>query len=93
MTYYIFTKTTYDIVFNDSTCRYEVTKNKEYYINRKGRIFGFFHKVGDVYEDIEGNTCMDLKYFNTLDEATSYAYAWHLSRYGEDKKIDIRLGN
>ena len=83
-------KVTHSGVFPDSEKympeKTSVKISEWYEAKRKGRIFGFWHKVGHEcgYEDerISHTT-------NTLDEMKDYIKNWHEVNYGDKYKCEI----
>jgi len=57
-----------------------------YEAKRKGRIFGFWHKVGHE-SGYEGETISHTT--NTLDEMKNYIKNWHEVNYGDKYKCEI----
>ena len=77
-----------DHVLNNDTNLYELIEKEKFYIKRKGKIFGFWHTVGDWLCDIQGNSfCYDQR-FDSYEQARSYLYCWHKETYG-DNNIEI----
>lgn len=63
-----------------------IERSEWYEVKRKGRIFGFWHKVGHEY-DYDGCTCQHITH--TLDEMKNYIRDWHEVHYGDKCKCEI----
>ena len=63
-------------------------ENKEWYeVKRKGRIFGFWHKVGHEYTGWDDEVYQHTT--KTLDEMKNYIRDWHEVNYGDKYKCEI----
>ena len=87
MKYKIYKKIARAHTFNNETGLYELIERDQYYIRRKGTIFGFMHDVGDSLLPSEG-TFTVLEYFDSIEQAESYLYCWHKEHY-ENEQIEI----
>ena len=68
---------------NPDTKLYDLYEKEVYYVLRKGRIFGFWHTVGDWLCDSQGNSfCYDNE-FESISQAQSYINCWHKETYGD----------
>jgi len=63
-----------------------IEKNEWYEAKRKGRIFGFWHKVGHEY-DFDGMVYQHTTH--TLEEMRNYIRDWHEVNYGDKCKCEI----
>lgn len=71
---------------NDIPDKVSISKSSWYEARRKGRIFGFWHKVGHLCDfdgDIIGHTSQ------TLEEMKDYIQKWHEVHYGDKCKYEI----
>lgn len=83
MKYKIYKKVKRTHVLNDATGLYELIETDQYYIKRKGTIFGFMHDVGDFVWDFGGGF-IALKFFDSIEKAESYLYCWNKENYGNE---------
>lgn len=85
-----------DHLFNKKTRLYDLVIKEEYHIKRKGRIFGFWHIVGDWICDMNGDCWCGDDSFDTPEQAESYIKCWHEENYGDkytyvvEPKIQIK---
>jgi len=63
-----------------------IEQSEWYEVKRKGRIFGFWHKVGHEY-GYEGERIQHTTH--TLDEMKKYIKDWHEVNYGNKCKCEI----
>ena len=63
-----------------------ITKHEWYEVKRKGRIFGFWHKVGHE-SGYEGERIQHTT--RTLEEMKNYIKCWHEVNYGDKYKYEI----
>lgn len=70
--------------FDEHKGRWILIEVDKYYAKRKGRIFGFWHDVGDFIWDTGGGHIM-LNIFDSQEEAESYTYCFHKEHYGDVK--------
>ena len=64
-----------------------IERNEWYEVKRKGRIFGFWHKVGHEYDGWDGEVYQHTT--KTLDEMKNYIKDWHEVNYGDKYKCEI----
>ena len=75
---------------NPTTELYELTEIEKYYALRKGRMFGFWHEVGEEIFT-SGGTFITRSEFTSVSQAVSYIECWHKTRYGNKnyKKMTV----
>lgn len=67
---------------------YELHEDIKYFIQRKGRIFGFWHDVGEWTTDWNGDKFLFRDYFDSLESAESFLKCWHKETYN-NKSYEI----
>ena len=87
MKYKIYKKVERSHILNNTTGLYKLIEKDQYYIKRKGTLFGFMHNVGDFIWD-SGGGFISLNYFDSVEQAESYLYCWHKEHY-ENEQIEI----
>jgi len=67
----------------------ELTTQIQYYAKRKGKIFGFWHDVGEENYDYNGDTWITEEYFNNPDDCIDFVKKFHIYHYGHKNKCEI----
>jgi hypothetical protein len=90
MKYKIIKKNNSRLIFerglNGNPDKTSVSKSEWYEARRKGRIFGFWHKVGHI-ADYDGQIIEHTAH--TLEEIKDYVQKWHEVNYGNNYKCEI----
>jgi len=76
---------------NQESKLYELVETPKFYIKRKGKFFGFMHRVGDWLCDSQGNLFCAHDEFDSLDQANSYLNCWHIETYGKSEPLNIQI--
>lgn len=71
---------------NGNTDKVNICKSSWYEARRKGRIFGFWHKVGHQC-DFDGQIIEHTS--DTLEEMKDYIQKWHEVKFGNNYKCEI----
>jgi hypothetical protein len=78
------------IVSNKDNSRITELKEKTlYFAKRKGKIFGFWHDVGEETCDYNGGTFISTEYFSNPEDCEEYVKKFHVYHYGNKEKIEI----
>ena len=89
MKYKIVSKKFYSHKLNKETKLYEPIIELKYGAYRKGKIFGFWHDVGEWMTDSQGNSFCFTDWFDSIEQCKSFVQCWHDETYGEKEPIEF----
>ncbi len=67
----------------------ELTEKVLFFAKRKGRIFGFWHDVGEEVCGYEIDNFIVPEYFTNPDDCEEYVRKYHKYHYGDKHKLEI----